>query len=326
MVGPRALSSPFLLALSYPAVFVAAGLESCSRAGRCFAPATARFGSPSWFITSVLVASFLGLYFACTVDPEHRAAVGLRWGYWRESFPPWARALEAAGLADRSPRRQHAGLSDRRRTRGKHGDVDRRAWRASRYCGERPADLRLRLLLSPFAYGTGRGRSGPISLRRSPSDHSVPGAVDLPAGRPRSGGALASRLPSPMLAARALLETGGRLSGGHRLLSDRRDLVRALSRLGGSKSAADSPGGSGPQTAATPTCVCVKSDLGLDFQPQALESGMSAVYLFHRGMYAHPHARREIRRSRSGTHWPDGRSAWSSLTSFRAATPYLSIG
>ena len=34
--------------------------------------------------------------------------------------------------------------------------------------------------------------------------------------------------------------------------------------------------------------VCVKSDLGLNFQPHLWKRGMSAVYLFHRGMFARP--------------------------------------
>ena len=37
--------------------------------------------------------------------------------------------------------------------------------------------------------------------------------------------------------------------------------------------------------------VCVKSDLGLNFQPHLWSRGMSAVYLFYRGMFAQPRMR-----------------------------------
>jgi hypothetical protein len=47
--------------------------------------------------------------------------------------------------------------------------------------------------------------------------------------------------------------------------------------------------------------VCVKSDLGLNFQPHLWNRGMSAVYLFHRGMFARPRPRHdELEATRDG--------------------------
>src|SRR5262249_42216128 len=40
--------------------------------------------------------------------------------------------------------------------------------------------------------------------------------------------------------------------------------------------------------------VCAKSDLGMVFQPKLWKTGMSAVYLFHRGMHAQARPRPKI--------------------------------
>ena len=71
--------------------------------------------------------------------------------------------------------------------------------------------------------------------------------------------------------------------------------------------------------------VCPKSDLGMVFQPKLWTSGMSAVYLFHRGVYVHSHVRPEIL-DRQSTQAPGGRSGSSSLMRFPVITPCLSSG
>ena len=80
---------PILLALSYPAVFVAAGLSLA------LAPAVFRHrrsDAVGWRISSynvVLIASFVSIYFSATVVQSQALRSFYRWGYWRASFPPW---------------------------------------------------------------------------------------------------------------------------------------------------------------------------------------------------------------------------------------------
>ncbi|AMV38990.1 ArnT family glycosyltransferase [Planctomyces sp. SH-PL62] len=84
-IGAAAL--PFLLGVSYPAVFVAGGV--CAAAAL---PILLR-GAPrvrAGFVVYglVMTASFLTIYLAATVSQQRAMGEHYRVGYWRESFPP----------------------------------------------------------------------------------------------------------------------------------------------------------------------------------------------------------------------------------------------
>ena len=80
---------PILLALSYPAVFVAAGL-SVALAPTVFRLGVRRVRLAFLVYNVVLIASFLSIYFSATVFQSSALREGYRWGYWHAAFPPWA--------------------------------------------------------------------------------------------------------------------------------------------------------------------------------------------------------------------------------------------
>jgi 4-amino-4-deoxy-L-arabinose transferase-like glycosyltransferase len=83
---------PILLAVSYPAVFVAAGL-SVALAPTVFRLGVRRVRFAFLVYNVILIASFLSIYFAATVFQSSALREGYRWGYWHAAFPPWAEPL-----------------------------------------------------------------------------------------------------------------------------------------------------------------------------------------------------------------------------------------
>ncbi len=79
---------PILLAVSYPAVFVAAGV-SVALAPTVFRLGVRRGRLAFLVYNVILIASFMSIYFAATVFQSSALREGYRWGYWHAAFPPW---------------------------------------------------------------------------------------------------------------------------------------------------------------------------------------------------------------------------------------------
>jgi Dolichyl-phosphate-mannose-protein mannosyltransferase len=79
---------PVLLALSYPAVFVAAAV-SLALGQKALQHPAARVRLGYLVFNLIAAASFIGLYFACTFTQATALRSYYRFGYWRDSFPPW---------------------------------------------------------------------------------------------------------------------------------------------------------------------------------------------------------------------------------------------
>ncbi len=83
-----ALVAPILMALSHPAIFVAAGLSLA------LAPVVLASRKRSLFVAFAaynltLIAAFGGLYLRVTSAQSAAVRWAYRWGYWRTAFPPW---------------------------------------------------------------------------------------------------------------------------------------------------------------------------------------------------------------------------------------------
>ncbi len=87
LVDPRAVA-PILMAVSHPAIFVAAGLSLA------LAPVVLASRKRSVFVAFAaynltLIGAFLSLYLGCTSAQSAAVRWAYRWGYWRSAFPPW---------------------------------------------------------------------------------------------------------------------------------------------------------------------------------------------------------------------------------------------
>jgi hypothetical protein len=96
---------------------------------------------------------------------------------------------------------------------------------------------------------------------------------------------LFDRLSSPVWRRRGLGLTVGLLSTLGFALAGR-DLVQPF-RVPGDVTSRDFARWLWTESSPDADLLCVKSDLGLSFQPDLWKSGMSAVYLFHQGTSAH---------------------------------------
>jgi hypothetical protein len=279
---------PILLALSYPAVFVAGGLSLA------LGPIALRQRRPvriAYLVYNlVLVASFASLYSACTVVQSTALRSFYRWGYWRDSFTPcdqpwklpgWLLAVHT-GNAMAYPIGGERGASTATLVAFLVGTVV--CWRSGRRTP-------VRLLLAPFGLGLAAAALGQYPYGSAPriTQYLVP-SICLFAGL--GAAELLTRM-SARWWRRHLLKTAiGVLAAiGSALIA--RDLVqpyrvwsdeasRRFARRFWSAESRDAP------------LVCAKSDLGIVFQPKLWKTGMSAVYLFHRGMYSQRHVRPKI--------------------------------
>ncbi len=279
---------PFLLALSYPAVFIAAGLSLAlgQDALRQRRPVRLAF----LVYNLVLVASVASLYFACTVTQSTALRSYYRWGYWRESFPPWDQCWKLPGWLIGV----HCGNTLAYPIGGERGASTATLlaclagiallWRSGRRAS-------VRLLLAPFALGLIAAGLGQYPYGGAPriTQYLVP-SICLLAGLGAAGLLVRvssrvwrrrlSRMAVGFLAAIGIYLIARDLVRPYRVWSD--EVSRRFARAFWAADGRDA------------LLLCVKSDLGVVFQPKLWQSGMSAVYLFHRGMYAHPHSRREI--------------------------------
>jgi hypothetical protein len=273
---------PPLLALSYPSVFVAVGLVVV------LGPEVFRRRQGSVRLAflvhaAVLAGSFLGLYLTFTVVQTSALQSGYRWGFWRGSFPPWDEPWKLPGWLIAV----HAGNTLAYPIGGERGAST--ATLAAVLAGvlalwRRGRVTLLSLLLSPFAMGLAAASLGQYPYGGAPriTQYLAP-SICLLTGL--GAAVLFDRLSSPAWRSRGLGLTVGLLAIlGFSLAG--RDLVqpyrvpadatsRAFARWLWTESSPDAE------------LLCVKSDLGLSFQPELWKRGMSAVYLFHQGTSAH---------------------------------------
>jgi hypothetical protein len=277
--------APVLLALSYPAVFVAGGL---SLAGAPLAMRQRKSVRIAFLAYNVLlIGSFASLYFGCTVVQSTALRAYYRWGYWRDSFPPYERPWKLPGWLVAV----HTGNTMAYPIGGDRGASTATLvvflvgiivlWRS----GRRAAVI---LLLAPLALGLAAAALGQYPYGGAPriTQYLVPSICLL-------GGLGAAEILSrvcarswrrrlPWVGMAALATIGAGLMA--------RDLAQPF-RV---RSDEDSRRFAREFWAADrrfALLVCPKSDLGVVFQPKLWTSGMSAVYLFHRGMYAQREAR-----------------------------------
>ena len=176
---------PILIAVSYPAVFVAGGISLA------LAPSVIRSGRRAvrlgWTVFNLLlVAAFVSVYLSSTVFQATAILQNYRDGCWAESFPPLDRLwMLPVWLLD-----VHTGRMMAYPAGDQHG-----ASAATFLCVvagcvalyRRGRKTFLTLLLAPFAPGAGRGLPGPIPLRRRPQDHALSGAGNLSSRRAGTG-------------------------------------------------------------------------------------------------------------------------------------------
>jgi hypothetical protein len=275
---------PILLALSYPAVFVAAGVSLA------LLPAVVRQDRRpvrlAYLVYNVvLVAGFLALYFGCTQIQSTALRSFYRYGYWRESFPPltqpWKLPVWLIGV--------HTGTTLAYPVGGERGAST--ATLVAVLVGAAFMYKRFRspvwLLLAPCAMGLAAAFLGRYPYGGAPriTQYLAPsiclfaglGAAVVLSRLPWSFRRWAFRSTVGLLAGLGLFLIGRDLVQPYRVWEDEQS--RRFARHFWRDDARDAK------------LVCVKSDLGLAFQPKLWTSGMSAVYLFHRGMYAHPSGR-----------------------------------
>jgi 4-amino-4-deoxy-L-arabinose transferase-like glycosyltransferase len=287
---------PIVLAMSYPAVFVATGLG--------IALATAVFRqkrrSVRWayaVYNVAMIAAFLVIYFAFTSGQSAAVRLAYRWGYWRDSFPPWNQPWKLPGWLVL----MHTGNMMSYPIGGANGASAATFvvvavgilafWRR----GQRTT---LGLLLSPLAMGLaasslGRypyGGTARIMLYAAPSICVLAGV---------GGAALIARMRSPALSGRSLRLAGALLAflgfyfivtdlaRPYRTFEDHQN--RRFARWFWSEYGRDSD------------LLCARCDLGMLFQPKDWRTGMSALYVCNQRIYSRQNgATRPLARMISG--------------------------
>ncbi len=249
--------------------------------------------------------------------------LGYRWGFWRGSFPPWDQPWKLPGWLIGV----HVGNTLAYPIGGERGAST--ATLAALLVGvagvmaKTPADIPFSPSLT-IRDGTGRGRAWAVSLRRSASNHPVPGSVHLFVGGTGRGDPVGPAAVAGIAAAERLGWAVGLLATlGFCLIG--RDLVQPY-RVPADVTSRSFAHWLWNESSPDAELLCVKSDLGFAFQPELWKRGMSAVYLFHQGTSTH-RDRIESRIERSeGPIEPDGLSAWSFSTSRHAAIRSLNVG
>jgi hypothetical protein len=273
---------PPLLALSYPSVFVAAGLVLV------LGPEVFRRQQTSVRLAflvhaAVLAGSFLGLYFTFTVVQTTALQSGYRWGFWRGSFPPWDEPWKLPGWLIGV----HTGNTLAYPIGGERGAST--ATLAAVLAGvlalwRRGRVTLLFLFLSPFAMGLAAAGLGQYPYGGAPriTQYLAP-SICLLTGL--GAAVLFNRLSSPAWRRRGLGLTIGLLATLGFYLAGR-DLVQPY-RVPGDVTSRSFARWLWTEYSPDAELLCVKSDLGFSFQPELWKTGMSAVYLFHQGTSVH---------------------------------------
>jgi hypothetical protein len=279
---------PFLVALSYPVVFVAGGV-SLALARPVFQTnrRLVRLAFVAFNLT--LVASFIAVYFSFAVFQEAVIGAHYRQGCWAESFPPFERPWTLPiWLLD-----MHTGTMMAYPVGEKHGGsavtfllVVAGAW--ALYRQDRKAILAM--LLTPFALGLLAASLGkyPYGGTARTMQYVTPsicllmglGMADLMALIPRDKTRRAVMASS--LVALGLLGCGivvRDVAEPYRVKQDAatRDFARWFWK----------------EKSRDAGLACAKTDLGISFNERLWRVGMSAVYLFHQRIYSERHRRRE---------------------------------
>jgi hypothetical protein len=268
-------------------VFVAAGLSLALAPKAMRARPSVRLAYLAYNV--VLAGAFSGIYFAATVAQSTALRSFYRWGYWRESFPPWQEPWRLptwligvhTGTTLAYPIGGERGASTATLVALFVGSVV--LWRRRRTVAV--------LLLAPFAIGLATAAFGRYPYGGAPriTQYLAP-SICLLAGL--GAAELMCRLPSRAWRRRAVASAVALLTaiGAFLIVRDVVEPFRVRSDEVSRRFAREfwrSDGRHGD-------LVCARSDLGMVFQPKLWKTGMSAVYLFHRGVFAHPRPRRAI--------------------------------
>jgi len=276
---------PLLLAVSYPAILVAAAVSLA------LAPEALRSERRSVrlaFLTYnvVLAASFLALYFSFTIVQSEALLSYYRQGWWRDSFPPLSQPWKLpfwlisvhTGTTMAYPIGEKFGGSTITCLAAIIGGLI--LWKAKQ-------PTLFRLVAYPFLMGLAASCMGQYPYGGPPrvSQYLVPSIVLLTG---LGGGGLLARASSrkwgrPSLAVSliALTALGIGLMARDlvRPYRDSEDLVsRNFARWFWSEYSRDAD------------LLCVKTDLGFTFRPELWRFGVSAVYLCHQRMFFHQRA------------------------------------
>jgi hypothetical protein len=233
----------------------------------------------------ILIASFLSIYFAATVFQSSALREGYRWGYWHAAFPPWAEPWKVpiwllgvhAGNTLAYPLGGELGGSTGTLVAVVIGILA--MWRHS---GRTP----LAVLLSPCVMGLAAAGLGQYPYGGAPrlTQYLAP-SICLLAGLGAS--VVVARLSPGARRRRRALALSLALLSAIGVFLVVRDLFEPF-RVRGDLETRQFAQWFWQQDGRDADVVCVKSDLGLNFQPHLWNRGMSAVYLFHRAMFARP--------------------------------------
>jgi len=283
-IGAGAL--PFLLGVSYPAVFVAGGIWAATAPGILLRGAP-RVRAGLVVYGFVMLASFLVIYLAATVVQQKQMGSFYRHGYWSGAFPPtdepWRLPLwlleQHTGNMLAYPVGEHKGGSSATLACVIAGIValcrrDRKTVAA--------------VLAAPFGMGLVAAFLGryPYGGEARIMQYLAPSACLLTG---LGMAALAARIARPnwsrgvpriLLGAMTLLTVGlivKDLARPYRVAKDvtTRDFARRFWTEQGRDAA----------------LACAKTDLGVEIEPHTWRAGMSAVYLFHQRLYSPRHRR-----------------------------------
>jgi hypothetical protein len=281
-------TAPILVALSYPAVFVAGGI-SVALAPSVLRLRRRRIRLAFVSYNLVLAASFAAVYFSCTFSQAAEMGEEYRRGYWAGSFPPLDRPWRLPiWLLD-----MHTGTMMAYPVGEKHG-----ASLGTLLCFlvgclslyRRSRTTMMALLVAPFGMGLIAAAVGkyPYGGTARTMQYLAP-SICLLAGL--GLGALCARISRPVLRRGTLglvLLAMGMLGSGLII----RDLVEPY-RVAGDVRTREFARWLWKAKARDAELVCLKSDLGLSLDQRLWKVGMSAVYLFHQRMYSDRHRRHE---------------------------------
>lgn len=279
---------PFVLALSYPAVFVAGGI------GLALAPSVLRQERRDVqlaFLTYnlVLLGSFVAIFLACASAQAAQVGGFYRNGYWAESFPPLTQPWNVpAWLLD-----MHAGMMMAYPIGEKHGGSAGTLAFVLVGClalYRRGRGPMMALLVAPFGMGLMAAVLGkyPYGGTARTMQYLAPSICVL-AGL--GLGALRVRISTPTLrkatiAIPLLMMT---LFGAGLSVRD----VAAPYRVPGDVATRTFARRLWTEKARDAELVCLKTDLGVSLDARLWNIGMSAVYLFHQRVYSDRHRQRE---------------------------------
>ena len=279
---------PVLLALSYPAVFVAGGISLALAAPVL---RLRRRAVRLAFLTYnlVLAGSFAAIFFACTSMQAAEMGGFYRRGYWAESFPPLDRPWTLpAWLLD-----MHAGMMMAYPVGDKHGGSLGTLLFVLVGClalYRRKRKALVAMLVAPFGMGLIAAMLGkyPYGGTARTMQYLAP-SICLLAGL-GLGGACA-RISRASLR-RGVLGSALLAMSVLGLCLIFRDFV-APYRVAGDVQTREFARWLWREKARDAELVCVKSDLGLALDSRLWKVGMSAVYLFHQRIFSDRHRRHE---------------------------------